>query len=124
VSGELRLEQVEVLDEECVVLHGTQVVRWFVKSSRGWLRAARFPGASCQRLETKAGVVWQTRVQIALPPGKPVMRVESRPQREQRRDALAHLQRAARGPTRAVTRTYYRVARGGALVRTRSLDMR
>jgi len=117
----MALEQrVELYQAETVVEHGTREVTWFVRRSDAWVNVSAFPEAVVERQRAGPGTVWESRVELSLPAGTRLMRVESMPAPPQRRDAFDYLAREARGPKRRVDRSYFRVGARGKLVRERT----
>jgi hypothetical protein len=108
------LETVVLVEEESIVLGAKIVVSWHVPHHDGTLRAPRHPSARTEPLERPPGVVFRTRITLALPRGALVTRVEDRPS-TRTRSTLEHLTGGNRGPLRRVTRRRYRVGRGGGL---------
>ncbi|HLV67339.1 MAG TPA: hypothetical protein VKY73_16065 [Polyangiaceae bacterium] len=111
--SEAPLERVELVEGEHIVARGSVEVAWLVAVRDGWLPAARAPGARVQTLPSGPGTVWQRVVELELPRGTRLVRVESRP-RSVQRTPLEHLQRGA-GPARRVLRRSYQVGKGGAV---------
>ncbi len=108
------LERVAVIEEELVMAGGACTVSWLVRHHDGWVRAQSHPSAESERLERGSGVVWRTRVTLALPRGSELVRIESRPAPRQK-SALEHLTGGGRGPGRKTLRRVYRVLAGGEL---------
>lgn len=111
------LERVELVEEEYVAARGTAVVRWFVRKNDGWVRAGTLPGARSERLESGAGIVWRTRVELELARDTRLLRVEARPD-PRPQSTLSHLMRARPGKTARTLRAEYRVGVRGSLERT------
>ncbi|HLV67378.1 MAG TPA: hypothetical protein VKY73_16265 [Polyangiaceae bacterium] len=112
-NPEAPLERVALVEGEHVVARGTVEVGWLLPVGDGWLPVARAPGARVQSLESGPGTVWQRVVELELPRGTRLVRVESRP-RSVRRTPLEHLARGA-GPARRVIRQAYEVGLRGTL---------
>ena len=110
-------EEVELTDGEVVVARGTRAVTWWVRSGDAWINARGWPGAKVEQLEPGPGTVWQCRLDLELPRGTLLMRVESRPLATARVDPFAYLEREAVRARRRVLRTYFKVGRRGALLR-------
>jgi len=108
---------VEVTQSETVVERGTRAVVWFVKSSDAWLNAGEYPGARVERRDPGPGTIWESSVELDLPPGTRLMRVETRPAKDSADDALDYLLKETRRARRRTERSYFRVGRSGALVR-------
>jgi hypothetical protein len=106
---------IELLEEEFVVQRGTAAVHWFVRHNDSWLNCQHYAGARATTLDAGAGTVYRTRVELDVPTGTRLMRVESRPGRPARRSAVEHLLRAVQSTPRDTRRTYYAVGPRGAL---------
>ncbi len=108
-------ERVEVVDEECVVDHGTRRVSWFARVGDTWQRCASISGATVTRLDAGPGTVWRTRIEIVLSRGTRLKRQVLSPSAAPPRDALSYLtsQPGTSGPRSSYT--YYKVCRGGTL---------
>ncbi len=115
MTTEQRKAPVELFEEEFVVARGTAQVHWFVRLNDGWVHCASYDGARATQLDTGAGVVYRTRVDLDLALGTELMRVESRPERPQRRSAVEHLLQPRTSQPRKTVRRYFVVARGGRL---------
>ncbi|MCB9584631.1 MAG: hypothetical protein H6718_04505 [Polyangiaceae bacterium] len=113
------LEWVEVSQFEAITARGTREVTWFWRAAKGdgWVNVAELPGAERERLEPGRGMVWETRIRAQMAYGSWLMRVESRPGRPERLDALEYLKRDRRQVARQVLRQHFRVGRRGGLVR-------
>lgn len=116
-SARPRRERVELVGGESVVDRGMAQVTWWVRRGKSWVNAAQWPGAVVEPLDAAAGTVWQSRVLLALPRGTVLLRVESRPGRQARRDPLAWLEHGTRGVPRKLSKSYFRVVRSGDLER-------
>jgi hypothetical protein len=110
-----RLARVALTNSERIVERGTLHVTWFVRRARAWVAADRWPGARVEQLESGPGTVWESRIELDVPAGAELMRVESRPMRGERLSALEFLERERKRPPRRVRRTYYRVGSRGEL---------
>jgi hypothetical protein len=108
---------VELVDAEVIVPRGRRKTTWFVRHNDGWVRAAEHPKATIESLDAGPGTVFERRIEIALPKGTRVCRVDSAPAGEPRRDPLAHLVRARRSQRRTTRRTELSVGPRGELVR-------
>lgn len=116
-----RSETVELVDSARIVSYGEARVTWFVRKGDGWVRAAEWPGAVVEAREAAPGTVWERAVTVVLTTGTELLRVESRPRAEARRDPLSYLDR--RGPrARATRRTRYRVQVGGRVFPVSDVD--
>jgi hypothetical protein len=111
--------RIELLNLESIATGGVRRVTWHVaQDDERWLAAASYPGASVDFAESTPGVVWRRRVQLRLPTGTRLMRVESRPQRSVQSDPLAYLWKAPKAGSEQVLRSYFRVGRTGQLERS------
>jgi hypothetical protein len=108
-------ERVSLIEEEFVAARGSARVVWLVKKNDGWVRAGSAPGAVSERLSSGPGIVWRTRVELSLPRGTHVVRVETRPE-PRPTSTMEHLTGGAPGRKREITRRQLRrVAAGGVL---------
>jgi hypothetical protein len=108
---------IEVFDAEVIAERGRKTTTWFVRYNDGWVRAAEHPNATVQKLDAGPGTVWERRIEIVLPKGTLVARVDSSPAAEAPRDALAHLTRGRRSQRRTTRRTELSVGPRGELIR-------
>jgi len=108
---------VEIIDAEVIVARGRRTTTWLVRYNDAWIRAAEHPEAMVESLESGPGTVWHRRIEIVLPEGTRLRRVDSSPTPEARRDALAHLARARRSPARTTRRIELSVGPRGELIR-------
>lgn len=115
------VERVSVADHERIVPHGAARATWFVRKGEAWVKAAEWEGVSSTRRDAGPGTVWERTLDLELPIGTELMRVETRPRAVPVRDPLSYLTSETKRPPRATRRTYYRVERGGRL---RSMDGR
>jgi len=114
-DSEPPLERVSLIDEEFVAARGSARVVWMVKKNDGWVRASTWPGAESERLSSGPGIVWRTRVDLALPRGTLVVRSETRPD-ERPSSTVEHLTGGEPGRKRQRTRHQLRrVVAGGKL---------
>ena len=114
-DSESVIERVALIDEEFVAARGSARVVWLVKKNDGWVRASSVPGASSERLSAGPGIVWRTRVELQLPRGTHVVRLETRPE-PRPTSTMEHLTGGAPGRKREVTRRQLRrVVAGGLL---------
>lgn len=113
----MREHRIEVVNAELIADRGTRRVSWRVKRGDGWVSANEWPGATEERLDPGPGTVWETRLELELPTGTLLERVESRPRAPSSKDALEYLTRETRGTARQVVRTIYRVSPRGELLR-------
>jgi hypothetical protein len=104
-----------VTDTERIVDHGAALTTWFVKRDAAWVKASEWPGGTTTARDAGPGTVWERSVLLSVSAGTLMMRVETRPRPEERRDPFAYLEREARRARRVTRRTYYRVAPGGRL---------
>jgi hypothetical protein len=115
-----QLESIELSDGEIVVTRGTRAITWWVKKGEGWVNARGWPGAKVEQLDAGPGTVWQCRLDLELPLGTLLMRVESHPAPAGRKEPLDYLEREIRRARRRVIRTYFKVGRRGKLLAQRS----
>jgi hypothetical protein len=111
-----QLESIELNDGEVVVARGTRAISWWVRKGEGWVNARGWPGAKVEQLDAGPGTVWQCRLELELPLGTVLMRVESHPVPLSRKDPFEYLERETRRARRKVRRTYFKVGRRGALL--------
>jgi hypothetical protein len=109
--------QVELVDSEVIAGRGRRRTLHLVRLNDAWVPAAEHPNAKIERLDTGPGTVWQRRIELELRPGTRVRKLVSEPMPEPRRDALAHLVSARKGPRRKKREIELEVGRGGELVR-------
>jgi hypothetical protein len=103
---------------EAVMEGGVRRVSWHVAQGERWLAAVNYPGARVALADGTRGVVWQRRVQLCLPTGTRLMRVESTPERNVQSDPLAYLWQPGRGTKQRVQRSYFQVGAAGRLVKS------
>ena len=108
-------ERVELVNEEFVGERGSVKVVWLVKHNDGFVPASESPGARSERLDAGPRVVWRSRVELELPRGAVVVRVETRPGAA-RGSTLAHLTGGAKASRPRVVRTRFSVGARGKLV--------
>ncbi len=109
------LERVELEDAEYVVARGTASVTWFVRVRDAWVAAAQCEGALVESLDAAPRMVWRRRVELRLPRGTRLVRIESAPLPRQR-SPLEYLERGSKS-ARKQRRTEYRVGARGTLER-------
>jgi hypothetical protein len=114
-----RAHTIELVESELVGERGTRRVSWRVARADGWLAAAAWPGARSERLDPGPGTVWETRIELDLPAGTRLERVESAPVPAERRDPLDYLSAETRRARRRTRRTAYQVSPRGELVPAR-----
>jgi len=117
-AGERR-ERVVLVAEEFVGERGSVKVWWLVKHNDGFVAPAELPGARSERLDAGPRVVWRTRVEVELPRGTEVVRVETRPGAA-RGSTFAHLTGSARSTRPRFLRVRFVVGPRGELVRAPS----
>jgi hypothetical protein len=61
--------------------------------------------------------VWECRLELEVPPGTLLMRVESAPAPFERTDPFGYLETETRRARRRVVRTFFKVGRRGELLR-------
>ena len=109
-------EPVELFESETILERGHRTLLWLVRRNDEWTSATEWPGAVVESLAPGPGTVWERRIEIRLPRGTVLQRVESRPAPVRRRDPLDYLAREARRAARRVKRSRFRVGRDGDLV--------
>lgn len=109
------LVQVELVEDEQIVPHGSAGTTWWVRVQDAWAAASALPGAVVTSLDPGPGTVWRRQLELTLPRGTRLLRVEAAPLVE-RRTPLEYL---ARKPTaaRKVRKIEYLVGSGGRLTR-------
>ncbi|MDX2051346.1 MAG: hypothetical protein SFV15_03080 [Polyangiaceae bacterium] len=107
---------VELTESEAVTPHGTQKVVWFVWFKGCWTHPKELDGTVCESLERASGTVWAQRLKVPLPEGARLMKVDQRPNTQERLNPLDYLTREVRGARQKTHRRYYRVSRNGTLV--------
>jgi hypothetical protein len=117
-------QRVELYQAETIVERGTREVTWFVRHADAWINVCDWPKAVVERRQAGPGTVWESRVELALPEGTRLMRVDTQPAPLEQRDALDYLARETRGVKRRVHRSYFRVGRCGELVREQTTGQR
>ena len=110
-------EQIELTDGEVVVSRGTRAITWWVKKGESWINARGWPGAKVEQLDSGPGTVWECRLDLEVPRGTLLMRVESHPLPLTRTEPFEYLEREIRRARRRVLRTYFKVGRRGELLR-------
>ena len=110
------LESIELFESERVGERGNDKSVWLVRKNDAWVSVVEWPGARVEPLEPGAGTVWERRVQLRLPRGTPLQRVESRPAVPDRRDPLLHLTQSPRRAPRRVRKREFRVGPRGRLL--------
>ena len=111
----MKLEQIQLFDDERIVPHGAQRTTWFVRQGEAWIKAAEWPGATTERRDSGPGTVWERAVTVTLPLGAELMRVETKPLPPANKDPMSYLRTETKRQPRATRRTYYRVGPGGRL---------
>ncbi len=111
-----RAHRVELVESELIRGRGTRKVSWRVQRADGWIAVSDWPGAVRQQLEPGPGTIWETRIELELPTGTRLERIESSPAPPERRDPLEYLSRETRSTKRQVRRTPYRVSARGEVV--------
>jgi hypothetical protein len=111
-----RAHTIELVESERIGERGTRRVSWRVARADGWLAAREWPGARQERLDPGPGTVWETRIELELPAGTRLERIESAPSPEPPREPLDYLAAETRRPKRRTRRTAYRVSPKGELV--------
>ena len=109
------IESVELVESERVGERGSEKTVWRVRLNDAWVSVVEWPEARIESIDPGAGTVWERRIELMLPRGTQLQRVESRPAPPDRRDPLQHLLEARRQPRR-VRKKEFRVGRGGRLL--------
>jgi hypothetical protein len=117
VAPDSRLLRLELTDGEIVVPRGTRAVSWWVKKGEGWINARGWPETKVESLDAGPGTVWESRLELEVPLGTLLMRVETNPAPLERTDPFGYLERETRRARRRVVRTYFKVGRRGQLLR-------
>lgn len=112
------LECLSLVVGEYVAERGMREVHWLVRQNDGWIHAAEVPGAVRVACETPPGTAWESRIDVTVPRGTRLLRVESKPAID-RRSPLEYLTSAPRA-TRAVRRTQFVAGPRGELRRAES----
>jgi len=107
--------KVELFESESIVARGRKRVSWVVRYNDAWVSAAEYPGATSESLSPGPGTVWERRVELDLPVGTRVCRIESAPSPEPARDALDYLTREQLRPRRRSRRSELVVGTRGEL---------
>ncbi|MCC6904131.1 MAG: hypothetical protein IT377_34505 [Polyangiaceae bacterium] len=116
MTGDTRRVVVQLFESETIVGRGRRKVTYLVRVNDAWVAASVHPGAVIERLSAAPGTVWEHRLELLLPVGSRLCRVESTPLAEPARDALAYLTDERRSPRRATRRRELVVDRRGDLV--------
>lgn len=107
---------VELFESETIVARGRRKVTYLVRLNDAWVLASAHPRAVVERLSAGPGTVWEHRIELPLPVGTRLVRVESEPEPELGRDALDYLGDARRGPKRRSRRRELVVSARGELL--------
>lgn len=113
-------ETVTIIVGEHVAARGRRSISWLLRDRNRWVPVQRCERAGVERLDAGPGTVWEARVTLNLPRGARLMRVESTPRRDARREPLEYLRREVRAAERTVHRTEYEVGPRGKLRRRRA----
>lgn len=98
-------------DSEFVVPHGARETTWFVRVRDAWVAAHATEGAVSERLEAGPGTVWRRRLELDLPAGARLMRVESSPNL-QRKTPLEYLAGGSKSGRKVLRREFLVTAKG------------
>jgi hypothetical protein len=112
--------RVELFEAEVVAGRGSRKTTWLVAQNDGWIPVDRHPRATIESLTSGPGTVWERRIEVPLAPGTRLVRIESEPLPEPPRDALSHLTRGRRAPSRKSRKTELVVGPRGELVAGKS----
>jgi hypothetical protein len=109
------LVQVALIEEEQIVPRGSAGTTWWVRVNDAWAAAGSLPDAVITDLEAGPGTVWRRQVELSLPRGTRLLKVESAPLVQQR----TPLEYLARKPTsaRKVRKSEFWLGPGGRLMR-------
>lgn len=113
-----RRHRIELSEGEYVVARGVRRVRWSLHVNDGWMGVRDVQGAETQSVDARSGTVWEQRISLELPAGTRLLRVETRPQPPERRDALEYLTGTPRTRTQR-TRQVFVVTPDGRLERAK-----
>jgi hypothetical protein len=116
VSAAPSLEKVTLVEEEHVGARGSTEVSWRVRRNDAWVRPGTLPGARTEKLDRGSGIVWRARIEVELPLGARLVRIETSPD-PRPLSTLGHLTRGSSRARKRTVRTEYRVGPGGALER-------
>jgi hypothetical protein len=109
------VERVVVQDAEHIVTRGVASTTWYVRVNDAWVVAAKSEGANTESLDATPGTVWRRHVEMMLPRGTRLLRVESAP-RPVQKSPLEYLEGSS-AVGRKQRRVEYRVGPRGTLVR-------
>ena len=108
---------IELAEHESVTDRGTRRVFWRVKRGDGWVASSDWPGAVRTAVDPRPGTVWEYRIELELPTGTLLERIESAPKEPTRRDALDYLSEERVRAQRSVRRSRFRVGARGTVDR-------
>jgi hypothetical protein len=100
---------------EVIGARGPRRVSWLIERAGDWTSVAEL-GQALPDDERPPGTVWRRRYVISLSQGTRLMRVESGPAGDVRRDPMDYLLSARKNPYRTL-RSYFSVGERGQLVR-------
>jgi hypothetical protein len=109
------LESVELFECEVVAGRGRKQTLYLIRFNDSWVAASKHPGARVQSLDPGPGTVWERRIELDLPRGSLLRRIDSAPLPDPKADPLAYLTRAAPKARRRTHETRLRVAARGRL---------
>lgn len=118
-ATEPRRVRVELFESERIVPRGRKKVSYVVRFRDAWVSASEHPDAEIENLSPGPGTVWERRIELGLPVGTRVCRIESAPAEDVARDALDYLTEDRRGPRRVGRRRELVVNARGHLVEPR-----
>jgi hypothetical protein len=113
--GPERVHRVVLLEEESVADRGRRSTLWYVKTGGSWQRPSAMAGAAADQGPSAARIVWARRWVLALAEGTLLMRCDTRPAQQERREPL-ELLLGRYGSHEQRVRRYYRVCARGELV--------
>lgn len=112
----MSLQRIELDCFEMITDWGVRRVSWQIEREGSWTPVGELAGAGEGMLERPPGTVWRRRFVLELASGTRLMRLESGPAPDVRRDPMDYLLGARRSPRRVV-RTYFTLGERGQLLR-------
>jgi hypothetical protein len=110
------MHQVELQCFEVIGERGTRRVSWQIEHGGQWTPVTDLGDVLAGDDQRPPGTVWRRTYVVALAEGTRLMRVESGPASDVRRDPMDYLMSSPRS-ARRVSRTYFSVGERGKLVR-------
>jgi hypothetical protein len=103
---------------ERVIDGGTSLTSWRYYDGESWLLVKDHPNAVFSQLDCSPGVLWETVAQLSVVLGTWLQRVDRFPTRQTGpTNPLDYLRRQVRTRRYDIKRSFFRVQRGGRLVR-------